>query len=103
MDSGDTIQIIPKDINDDGTAMTSLGLMDVVKSSFDFPFDDGLLEGTEIFMMAPLTSDCPKCGSTKRDGVVFQTNHGNILACRVCNKFVKIQNEKGEINEGEEE
>jgi hypothetical protein len=93
-------QIVPKDINDDGTAMTSIGLMDVVESSFDFPFDDGMMFGTEIFMMAPLATDCPKCFSAKRDGVVFQTNHGEIVACRACNKFVKIVNEK---NEGEEE
>ena len=99
MDEG-LMQIVPKDINDDGTAMTSIGLMDVVKSSFDFPFDDGMMVSTEIFMMTPLVSDCPKCLSTRKDGVVFRTNHGEIVACRVCNKFVKIVNEE---NEGEEE
>ena len=96
MEDIDLMRIVPKDINDDGTAMTSIGLMDVVQSSFDFPFDDGMMVATEIFMMAPLATASPKCLSTKRNGVVFRTNHGEIVACRVCNKFVKIINETGE-------
>ena len=87
-------EIVPRDITIDGTAMTELGLMDVVLSSFNFPFDDGLLKNTEISIMSPLATPCPRCMSEDIDGLVFETNHGAIIACKTCNKFVKMNEEE---------
>ncbi len=96
-------EIAPRDINPNGSAMTENGMMDVVKSTFHFPFQDGLLKHTEIYMMAPLTEECPRCKIkdiddpiATIDGYVFQTNHGTIIACNKCNKFVKLLGEGDE-------
>ena len=95
-----SLGIVPRDINPDGSAMTESGMMDVVKSTFHFPFQDGMLRNTEIYLMALLTEECPRCKIKELDdpvatidGYVFQTNYGTIVACNKCNKFVKLLGE----------